>query len=106
MLQCILNAAMGIFVLAHISPHDLQPSLPDSTTLGAYMMDFVCQKNIQTRRDELVTSVIDVAALTRSSQKRVAVNMLFPKEIASAKPMIGNLVILVTDQLNAPILIV
>jgi hypothetical protein len=53
------------------------------------MKDFVRQKNIQTR-DKLVTSVTDVVALTRKSHKLVAVNVLFPKEIASAKPMIGS----------------
>jgi Arc/MetJ family transcription regulator len=58
-------------------------------TLDAYIKDYVCQKNIQTR-DELVTRAIDVAALTRKSHKRVAVNVLFPNEVASAKPMIGS----------------
>ena len=53
------------------------------------MKDYAYQKNIQTW-DELVTRAIDVAALTRKSHKRVAVNVLFPKKIASAKPMIGS----------------
>jgi hypothetical protein len=53
------------------------------------MNDFVCQKNKQTR-DELLTSVMDVAALTHKSHKRMAIVVLLPKDIASAKSMIGS----------------
>jgi hypothetical protein len=82
------NCSYGNFWIGNINPHDCNP-FARLHTLDAYMKDFVCPKNIQTR-DELVTSVTGVVAVTHKSHKCVAVNVLFPKEIASAKPMIGS----------------
>jgi len=82
------NCSYGNFWIGNINPHDCKP-IARLHTLDAYMKDFVFQKNIQTR-EELVTNVTVVVTLTHKSQKSVAVNVFFPKEIASAKLMIGS----------------
>jgi len=83
-----VNCSYGNFWIGHINLHVCDP-ICQTPHLDAYMKYFVYQKYIQTR-DEILTSFTDVAALTRKSHKRVAVNVLLPKEIAPSKPMIRS----------------